>query len=132
MFLDETILVILDYQLGDASISLSWTVMQDPIIESIRKAEDRLTNSASFLRFLGQQAMNEKDYEPEEEEQREEKNYHFISLLLNLVNTYFYMVSVSVLNEGNAHVIQWPVVCDSFFRITDRNIHPSKGSFHLF
>lgn len=67
--------------------------MQDPIIESIKKAENRLTNSASFLRFLGQQAMNERDDEVEEEEQRDDENYHLISLVLNLVNTYLYMVS---------------------------------------
>jgi len=70
--------------------------VQDPIIESIRKAEDRLTKSASFLRFLGQQALNERDDEPEEEVQREDENYHLISLVLNLVNTYLYMVSASV------------------------------------
>jgi hypothetical protein len=69
--------------------------LQDPIIESIKKAEDRLTNSASFLRFLGQQFVNERADVPEEEEEEvlEEEKYHFMSLVLNLVNTYLYMVS---------------------------------------
>lgn len=70
--------------------------MQDPIIESIKRAEDRLTNSASFLRFLGQQFINEEEELPEEEK-REEGNYHFVSLVLNLVNTYLYMVSLIAL-----------------------------------
>lgn len=70
--------------------------MQDPIIESIKRAEDRLTNSASFLRFLGQQFINEEEELPEEEK-REEENYHFVSLVLNLVNTYLYMVSLIAL-----------------------------------
>ena len=72
--------------------------MQDPIIESIRKAENRLTNSTSFLRFLGQQAMNEK-HDESEEEIGDPGGYHFISLVLNLVNTYLYMVNAPVLDE---------------------------------
>nr|XP_024377632.1 SPX domain-containing membrane protein At4g11810-like isoform X3 [Physcomitrium patens] len=70
--------------------------IQDPIIESIKRAEDRLTNSASFLRFLGQQFINEEEELPEEEK-REEENYHFVSLVLNLVNTYLYMVNTYII-----------------------------------
>lgn len=70
-------------------------IMQDPIIESIKKAEDRLTNTASVLRYLGQQFVTESGDEPDEEEALEEENYHFISLVLNLVNTYLYMVSLA-------------------------------------
>lgn len=85
--------------------------MQDPIIESIKKAEDRLTNSASFLRFLGQQFVNERADVPEEEEEEEleEEKYHFMSLVLNLVNTYLYMVSVVALAK--------PFFCSSQTRV---------------
>lgn len=67
--------------------------MQDPIIESIKKAEDRLTNTASVLRFLGQQFVNESDDTIDDEPEEEDQSYHFISLVLNLVNTYLYMVN---------------------------------------
>lgn len=67
--------------------------VQDPIIESIRKAEDRLTNTASVLRFLGQQLVNESDDATDDEPEEEDQRYHFISLVLNLVNTYLYMVN---------------------------------------
>lgn len=69
---------------------------QDPVIDSIRKAEDRLTNSTSFLRFLGQQALNEREDVPSDEEEGGTEEYHLISLVLNLFNTYLYMVCLAV------------------------------------
>ncbi|CAK9216937.1 unnamed protein product [Sphagnum troendelagicum] len=72
-------------------------IWQDPLIESIRKAEDRLTNSTNFLRFLGNQALNERDDLPQlSEAEIEADQYHFMSLFLNLVNTFFYMVNTYI------------------------------------
>jgi len=68
---------------------------QDPVIDSIRKAEDRLTNSTSFLRFLGQQALNAREDVPSDEEEGGTEEYHFVSLVLNLFNTYLYMVCMA-------------------------------------
>lgn len=72
---------------------------QEPVIEAIKAAEDRLTNSTGFLRFLGTHALilpedlprvsSDGDFTPVEEQ------YHFISLALNLANTFLYMVSLS-------------------------------------
>jgi hypothetical protein len=76
------------------SSSPSLRIWQDPLIESIRKAEDRLTNSTNFLRFLGNQALNERDDLPQlSEAEIAADQYHFMSLFLNLLNTFFYMVS---------------------------------------
>ncbi|KAH9573003.1 hypothetical protein CY35_02G182800 [Sphagnum magellanicum] len=69
----------------------------DPLIESIRKAEDRLTNSTNFLHFLGNQALNERDDLPQlSEAEIEADQYHFMSLFLNLLNTFFYMVNTYI------------------------------------
>ncbi|CAM6043916.1 unnamed protein product [Sphagnum compactum] len=72
-------------------------IWQDPLIESIRKAEDRLTNSTNFLRFLSNQALNERDDLPQlSEAEIEADQYHFMSLFLNLLNTFFYMVNTYI------------------------------------
>uniref|UniRef100_N1QW69 Putative membrane protein n=1 Tax=Aegilops tauschii TaxID=37682 RepID=N1QW69_AEGTA len=69
-------------------------IPKDPIIDMIKATADKLTNSTNFLRFLGQHALIRQgsiaDDSPEEQQVSEDK-YHFISLVLNLANTFLYM-----------------------------------------
>ncbi|CAM6105960.1 unnamed protein product [Calypogeia fissa] len=75
--------------------------VEEPVIEAIKAAEERLTNSTSFLRFLGNRTFilpddlpritSEGDFEHIEEE------YHFLSLALNLANTFLYMVNTYII-----------------------------------
>ncbi|KAK1324504.1 hypothetical protein QJS10_CPA01g02530 [Acorus calamus] len=72
---------------------------KDPVIDTIKAAVDRLTHSTNFLGFLGQHALI---IQPEEiptpqEEQAEEERYHFMSLVLNLANTFLYMVNTYII-----------------------------------
>lgn len=73
-------------------------VCQDPIIDQINATVDKLTHSANFLQFLGQRALIIEEEGPSEavEEKIEEERYHFISLVLNLVNTFLYMVNTYI------------------------------------
>ncbi|XP_022872579.1 SPX domain-containing membrane protein At4g22990-like [Olea europaea var. sylvestris] len=68
--------------------------LQDPIIESVKAAVDRLTNSTDFLQYLGKHALilHEELPTPSEEHAVDDR-YHFMSLLLNLANTFLYMVN---------------------------------------
>ncbi|XP_058084981.1 SPX domain-containing membrane protein At4g22990-like [Magnolia sinica] len=72
--------------------------LQDPVIDSIKAAVDRLTHSTNFLHFLGQHAliMQEELSTPTESE-ADEQRYHFMSLLLNLANTFLYMVNTYII-----------------------------------
>ncbi|KAL0295926.1 UNVERIFIED_CONTAM: SPX domain-containing membrane protein [Sesamum radiatum] len=72
--------------------------LQDPVVESIKSAVDRLTHSTNFLNFLGQHAliMHEELPSPAEE-QVDDQRYHFMSLLLNLANTFLYMVNTYII-----------------------------------
>ncbi|KAK7391314.1 hypothetical protein VNO78_19728 [Psophocarpus tetragonolobus] len=72
--------------------------LQDPVIESIRAAVDRLTNSTNFLNFLGKHAliMHEELPAPADE-QVDDRRYHFMSLTLNLANTFLYMVNTYII-----------------------------------
>ncbi|XP_043698293.1 SPX domain-containing membrane protein At4g22990-like isoform X2 [Telopea speciosissima] len=70
---------------------------QDPVIESIKAAVDRLTHSTSFLRFLGQHALIMQDeLSTPVEDHVDDERYHFMSLLLNLANTFLYMVNTYI------------------------------------
>jgi hypothetical protein len=73
-------------------------VLQDPIIDSIKSAVDRLSNSTNFLHFLGRHAfiMDEELPTPSEDDNLDHR-YHFMSLLLNLVNTFLYMVNTYII-----------------------------------
>jgi predicted MFS family arabinose efflux permease len=72
--------------------------MQDPVIDSIRAAVDRLTHSTSFLNFLGQHALIMQDDLPAPSDQEvDDQKYHFMSLLLNLANTFLYMVNTYII-----------------------------------
>ncbi|XP_050249788.1 SPX domain-containing membrane protein At4g22990-like [Quercus robur] len=70
----------------------------DPVIDSIKSAVDRLSNSTNFLHFLGRHAfiMEEELPTPSEDECFEQR-YHFMSLLLNLANTFLYMVNTYII-----------------------------------
>ncbi|XP_074563267.1 SPX domain-containing membrane protein OsI_21475-like isoform X2 [Curcuma longa] len=67
-------------------------VVQDPVIYLIQESVDKLTHSTNFLKFLGQHALIH-----EGEEQVDERRYHFVSLLSNLVNTFLYMVNTYII-----------------------------------
>lgn len=61
---------------------------------------DRLTRSTNFLHFMAQHAliMQEELPSPQDEEGEEEDGrYHFMSLLLNLVSTFLYMVNTYII-----------------------------------
>ncbi|GMH09441.1 hypothetical protein Nepgr_011282 [Nepenthes gracilis] len=71
---------------------------QDPIFDLIKAAADRLTHSTNFLHFLAQHALIMQEELPTpDEEQIDDKKYHFMSLLLNLANTFLYMVNTYII-----------------------------------
>lgn len=67
--------------------------MQDPVIYLIHASVDKLTRSTNFLQFLGQHAL----IIEEGEAQVDEEKYYFMSLMLNLVNTFLYMVNTYII-----------------------------------
>lgn len=72
--------------------------MQDPVIDSIKAAVDRLTHSTNFLSFLGQHALIlQEEFPTLVEEQADDQRYHFMSLILNLANTFLYMVNTYII-----------------------------------
>lgn len=73
--------------------------LQDPVIESINSAIDRLSHSTNFLHFLAQHAliMQEEMLPTPTEEQIVDERYNFNSLLLNLANTFLYMVNTYII-----------------------------------
>ena len=72
--------------------------MQDPVVDSINAAVDRLTHSTNFLNFLAQHAFIMQEELPTPvEEQVVDQRYHYMSLLLNLANTFLYMVNTYII-----------------------------------
>ncbi|KAI3681688.1 hypothetical protein L6452_36491 [Arctium lappa] len=73
--------------------------ISDPMIESIKAAENRLMNSTDFLQYLGKHAfiMQDELPSPSSEEHAVNERYHFMSLLLNLANTFLYMVNTYII-----------------------------------
>lgn len=72
--------------------------MQDPVVDAIKAAADRLTNSTNFLNFLGQHALIMQEELPAPtEEQPDDQRYHSMSLFLNLANTFLYMVNTYII-----------------------------------
>ncbi|XP_048227232.1 SPX domain-containing membrane protein At4g22990 isoform X2 [Ricinus communis] len=70
----------------------------DPVIDSIKAAVNKLSNSTSFLEYLGKHAFIMQEGLPTpSEDSFIEQNYHFMSLLLNLVNTFLYMVNTYII-----------------------------------
>ncbi|XP_078439808.1 major Facilitator Superfamily with SPX (SYG1/Pho81/XPR1) domain-containing protein isoform X2 [Wolffia australiana] len=73
-------------------------VPKDPIIDSIQVAVDKVTHTTSLIQFLGQHALIIQEELPiSAEEQIDDQRYHFMSLLLNLVNTFLYMVNTYII-----------------------------------
>ncbi|KAF8380340.1 hypothetical protein HHK36_027824 [Tetracentron sinense] len=72
--------------------------LQDPIIDSVKAAVDRLTHSTNFLHFLGQHAFIMQEELPSPpEDYVDDQSYHFMSLFLNLTNTFLYMVNTYII-----------------------------------
>ncbi|KAK3027571.1 hypothetical protein RJ639_042340 [Escallonia herrerae] len=72
--------------------------LQDPVVDALRAAADRLTYSTNFLNFLAQHALIIQDELPTAaEEHVDDQRYHFVSLLLNLANTFLYMVNTYII-----------------------------------
>ncbi|GAB4834329.1 hypothetical protein Ancab_032583 [Ancistrocladus abbreviatus] len=72
--------------------------LQDPINDQIKAAVDRLTHSTNFLNFLAQHALIMQEELPTPAEaQIDDRKYHFMSLLLNLANTFLYMVNTYII-----------------------------------
>ena len=65
----------------------------------INSSVDKLTCSTHFLRFLGHHALiaDEKSPSTVREEGIEDQKYDFMSLMLNLVNTFLYMVNTYII-----------------------------------
>ncbi|XP_014497163.1 SPX domain-containing membrane protein At4g22990 [Vigna radiata var. radiata] len=71
---------------------------QDPVLKSIKEAVGRLSNSTNFLQFLGRHAFTMQEELPSpSEDQIVDERYHFMSLLLNLANTFLYMVNTYII-----------------------------------
>lgn len=72
--------------------------MKDPVLKSIKEAVGRLSNSTNFLQFLGRHAFTMQEELPSpSEDQIVDERYHFMSLLLNLANTFLYMVNTYII-----------------------------------
>ncbi|URD82293.1 SPX domain-containing membrane protein [Musa troglodytarum] len=73
-------------------------VLKDPVIDQINTSVDKLTHSTNFLQFLGQHALIlQEDIPTTAEDHADEHKYHFISLILNLTNTFLYMVNTYII-----------------------------------
>ncbi|KAM5555061.1 SPX domain-containing membrane protein [Rosa sericea] len=70
----------------------------DPVVDSIRTAVDRLSNSTNFLHYLGKHALiMQEEFPSSSEDPIDDSTYHFMSLLLNLANTFLYMVNTYII-----------------------------------
>ncbi|XP_058769837.1 SPX domain-containing membrane protein At4g22990-like isoform X1 [Vicia villosa] len=89
--------------------------LQDPVIDSVKAAVDRLTHSTNFLNFLGQHALIMQEELPAPADENVDERYHFTSLLLNLVNTFLYMVNTYIIvptaDDYSMHLGAAPTVC---------------------
>uniref|UniRef100_A0A0E0PCY3 SPX domain-containing protein n=1 Tax=Oryza rufipogon TaxID=4529 RepID=A0A0E0PCY3_ORYRU len=72
--------------------------LKDPIIDQVNHAVQKLTHATSFLQFLGQHALIiQEDVQSGSEDLVDDQSYHFMSLILNLVNTFLYMVNTYII-----------------------------------
>lgn len=72
--------------------------LKDPVIEQINHSVQKLTHSTNFLQFLGQHALIvPEDVQSGSDDLVDDQSYHFMSLLLNLVNTFLYMVNTYII-----------------------------------
>ncbi|KAH6554926.1 hypothetical protein KP509_1Z296300 [Ceratopteris richardii] len=71
--------------------------LEDPVVDSIKGALERLTYSTRFLSFLSKHALiGDQDELPSAEDEAIEKQYDFMALVLNLMNTFLYMVNTYI------------------------------------
>lgn len=71
--------------------------IKDPVIEQINHSVQKLTHSTNFLQFLGQHALIVAEDMHSGSDLVDDQSYHFLSLLLNLVNTFLYMVNTYII-----------------------------------
>ncbi|KAL3331261.1 hypothetical protein AABB24_034866 [Solanum stoloniferum] len=72
--------------------------LQDSVVDSLQAAVDRLSHSTNFLNFLAQHALiMQEEFPTPAEEQVDDQRYHFMSLILNLANTFLYMVNTYII-----------------------------------
>ncbi|XP_047061792.1 SPX domain-containing membrane protein OsI_17046 isoform X1 [Lolium rigidum] len=73
-------------------------VLKDPIIDQVNNAVQKLTHATNFMQYLGQHALIvQDDTTSESEDTVNDESYHFMSLMLNLVNTFLYMVNTYII-----------------------------------
>ncbi|KAL3322067.1 hypothetical protein AABB24_039608 [Solanum stoloniferum] len=71
--------------------------LQDPVVDSMESAIDRLNYSTNFLNFSVQRSLIMLEELPTPvEEHVDDQRYHFMSLLLNLANTFLYMINTYI------------------------------------
>ncbi|CAN4077360.1 unnamed protein product [Withania somnifera] len=72
---------------------------QDPVVDSMQAAVDRLSHSTNLLNFMAQHALiiQQEELPTPVEEEIDDQRYHFMSLLLNLTNTFLYMVNTYII-----------------------------------
>lgn len=78
---------------------LSWfeAILQDSVVDSMEAAIDRLSYSTNFLNFSVQRSLIMLEELPTPvEEHVDDQRYHFMSLLLNLANTFLYMINTYI------------------------------------
>ncbi|KAL5212975.1 hypothetical protein ABZP36_023822 [Zizania latifolia] len=74
------------------------TTLKDPIIEQINHSVQKLTHATNLLQFIGQHALIvPEDMQSGSEDNVDDQSYHFMSLLLNLANTFLYMVNTYII-----------------------------------
>ncbi|KAH7438175.1 hypothetical protein KP509_04G003900 [Ceratopteris richardii] len=70
----------------------------DPIVQSLKAAQERLTNSTTFLKFMAKAVQFDKEDEiPSVADDVIVQQYHVLSLLLNLGSTFLYMVNTYII-----------------------------------
>ncbi|TVT99720.1 hypothetical protein EJB05_54920 [Eragrostis curvula] len=73
-------------------------ILKDPIIDQVNHAVQKLTHATNFMQFLGQHSLiAQEDAQSGSEDLVDDQSYHFMSLLLNLVNTFLYMVNTYII-----------------------------------
>ncbi|XP_010314484.1 SPX domain-containing membrane protein At4g22990 isoform X2 [Solanum lycopersicum] len=71
--------------------------LQDSVVDSMEAAIDRLSYSTNFLNFSVQRSLIMLEELPTPvEEHVDDQRYHFMSLLLNLANTFLYMINTYI------------------------------------
>ncbi|KAJ1280529.1 hypothetical protein BS78_04G240200 [Paspalum vaginatum] len=96
--LSRNLAYLQDHQGSFASIYDQPSItLKDPVIEQINHSVQKLTHSTNFLQFLGQHALIVPEDMQSGSDLVDDQSYHFLSLLLNLVNTFLYMVNTYII-----------------------------------